>query len=276
MVRGLVTFHRILSGCESGSVEAWKAFLEEYSPVALELCRVYFPSPASLRMELWRVAVARLRERDCVELRKLDHQGEREFLAGLRTLLLLLGGERLPSSAAAADGLTPSVEAVQALLKDQLLVHQQILFLKLAGYSNGTLEKILMVSPRVAKDALERLRAGYPAALGQREDRCLWPGAWNALLHRVQSSRSDHCPSLRQFVRMLDGQATWYDKTPIEQHMGQCLHCLERWTALREVVFWRREAPRLPAEDVETLLAELSFARPHKKRKPFLNLLFGE
>lgn len=270
----MLTFHRILSACETGSPDAWKVFVQEYSPIAHSLCLIYFPFSLEKCKDLWRDVISRLRNRECEQFRALDHQAEREFLVDLRALLLQLGRALQVPSENVMSGAQPTTQSIQALLKDLPLLHQQILFMKLAGYSNGTLEKILMISPQVAKPALERLRPDHSAVLEQQEDRCLWPAAWSAVLSNAQASRSENCPSLRQFVRILDGQATWYDKVPVEQHMSQCLYCLERWTSLREVVFWRREAPPLPPAEAENLLAELSIGEPVRRRTSLLKMLF--
>ena len=271
----MLTFHRILSGCEAGSSEAWRHFLEEYSPVALALCQVYFPSSQKDGTAPWREAVGRLRDHDCEKLRTLDHQGEREFLVDLKLLLLQQLEVVHHGSEKEAGGTRLTLDSIQTLIKDLPLIHQQILLMKLAGYSDRTLEKILMIAPQVAIQALERLRPDYSSALNQLEDRCLWPAAWRAVLSGLRSSRTENCPNLRQFVRLLDGQATWYDKTPIETHMSQCLHCQDRWTSLREVVFWRREAPPVPAASLEKMLGELTIDPRGKRRVSLLKMLFG-
>ena len=41
----LLTFHKILPGCEEGNPEAWKAFLADYTPMALQFFGVYSPWP---------------------------------------------------------------------------------------------------------------------------------------------------------------------------------------------------------------------------------------
>ncbi len=40
----------------------------------------------------------------------------------------------------------------------------------------------------------------------------------------------------------------------MERHVAECLYCLERWTALREVANWLRETKPLPAGDVAAFL----------------------
>jgi hypothetical protein len=69
-------------------------------------------------------------------------------------------------------------------------------------------------------------------------------------------------------IRILDGQASWYDKSPAEAHRTKCLHCLELWTSLLEVVAWDRMRQPWPAEKIEPLLAAIPLKQ--EKRMPSL------
>jgi len=61
---------------------------------------------------------------------------------GLRTFLQDWAATKLESPHPAADPPAPTLQALTALLSGLPLVHQEIAFLTLAGYSRGTLEKI--------------------------------------------------------------------------------------------------------------------------------------
>ncbi len=147
--------------------------------------------------------------------------------------------------------------------------------MKLAGYSDGTLERMLRITPAIAQSALERVQADYSAILEKDRDACLWPAAWLELLARAWSASSADCPPLRQFVRILDGQTSWYEKEPVEKHVGLCLHCLERWTTLRELIYWRHGATPLPEAEVKALVSSLSLQAEPKKENSFLKRVFG-
>ena len=81
-------------------------------------------------------------------------------------------------------------------------------------------------------------------------------------------SETKDCLPLRQMIRVLDGQASWYDKSPAELHRSQCLHCLELWTSMLEVVSWERTRQPWPAEKIAPLLAVIPLKQ--EKRKPSL------
>jgi hypothetical protein len=271
----LITFHKTLAGCEAGNAESWRAFLGDYTPVVFHLADVYLPALREGRAQLWEEMLLALTANNFERLRSFDHQAEREFLADLRSFLLERGATKLEPAADVTRAPRPAPDTVDALLKGLPLIHQELLFLKLAGYSDGTLEKMLRITPAIAQRGLERLQTDYSAVLKKDRDACLWAAAWLELLAHARSAKSADCPPLREFVRILDGQTSWYEKEPIEKHVGLCLHCLERWTALRELIYWRQGVERLPAAEVNALVSGLSLRGEPKKENSFLKRVFG-
>lgn len=268
----MLTFHKIVAGCEAGEADAWRAFLRDYTPIVSEWAHVYLPGLASEDAG-WKDTLATLTTSGFAALRAFDHQSEREFLVGLRTFYLGRSASAL-DPAADAQG-SPSSSLLAETLEGVPLVHQEVLFLKLAGYSNATLEKMFRLTPAVAKSSLSRLEARWPAALDNTSGHGLYPSAWIELLREAGETKSDACPPLHLFVRIQDGQIGWNEKDPAEKHIAGCLHCLDRWTALREIAYWRREAKPVPAAQVEALLAGLPVRESGKKPKPLVKRLFG-
>jgi hypothetical protein len=267
-------FHNILPGCEEGNREAWRGFLANYTPIALELFSVYSAWAPDARLDCWRDALRAMSANQCAILRGFSHQSEREFLVGLRAFLQERAAAKLESKQDAADPPAPTVHTLGALLSGLPLVHQEIAFLTLTGYSQATVEKILRITPAVAGEGLARLRASYARVLERNEDRCLWPSAWLGICAAARADEKKDCTPLRQLVRILDGQATWYDKTPAEEHRTKCLHCLELWTALLEVVAWDRKRQPWPEDKIEPLMVDTP-TLPEKANKSLLDRLFG-
>lgn len=272
----VLTFHRILSGCEEGSREAWQEFLSNYTPVMLRILGIYLPYGRSdAQNEIWRETLGALSVHNLERLRTFDRQSEREFLVDLRVFLLGKGSARLEPGCDAPDAPEPTANTVSGLLKGLPLLHQVVLFLKLAGYSDGTLDGLLRITPAIAQKGLERLQANYSIVLRREQDVNLWPAAWMGLLRHAWAAKAEGCPPLRQFVRILDGQTGWYEKDPLEQHVAECLHCLERWTALREIVYWKREAKPLRSQEVDAFLSCLPVQAEGKTKRSFLRRIFG-
>jgi hypothetical protein len=273
------TFHKVREQCEQGSPDAWRAFLDFYTPLGMHLLKMYLPGDGAEPGRVWEQTLAALAENDFQRFRATVRKSEREFLTDVRALLLdqalqgaasseAVGGATPPAATSAFD-----LESLGKLLEGLPLLHQEMLFLKLAGYTDGSIERMLRMAPRVAQAAFARLEPDYAGALKIESDRCLWPRPWLALLQDARTKKQEACPPLHQFLRIHDGQVSWYDKEPVEKHVCGCRRCLEAWTALREVTYWRKAAPAIAAEQTAKYLGVLSLAAPPKKS--FLKKMFG-
>jgi hypothetical protein len=272
----LLTFHKTLAGCEQGSRGAWQGFVATYTPVMLRFLGVYAPAcDEECKKQVWQKSLRLLCADNFQRLRTFDHQSEREFVVDLRAFLLEAVANQLEPAADNRDTPQPTPETVKELLKGLPLNHQLVLFLKLAGYSDNALEGILRITPSLAQNGVERLRQNYAAILKKEHDGGLWPSAWMDLLRHTWADRTETCPPLRQFVRILDGQTGWNEKESLEKHALECLHCLERWAALREAAHWLREAPPLPADLVDAFLSGLAVKTDPGARTSLLKRMFG-
>lgn len=271
----LLTFHRILSGCESADRAAWEAFAREYTPLIVQLGRLYLPGSIDPLL-VWRAVLVDLGAENFKLLRMLEHQSEREFLADLRVLFLAKGRAMLAQGESTQRSLEPCKSRVGSLLQGLPLVHQEIAFLKLAGYSDQTLERMFRITPSVAQQGLEALKENYGACLGRDEDACPWPDAWLTLLKDARDEKSEACVTVRLFIRIQDGQVGWSEKEPAEAHVTQCLHCLEAWTALQEISYWRTAAPPVPPQDLEPLISGVPHRKETRRPAPLLKRIIGQ
>jgi len=271
-----VTFHKTLAGCEQASRGAWQGFVSTYTPAALRILGVYAPAcDEECKKQTWQEGLRLLCADNFQRLRTFDRQSEREFMVHLRAFLLEVVASRLDPEADNRDAPQPTPAIVKGLLQGLPLIHKLVVFLKLAGYSDTTLERILRITPAVAQGGLERLQPNYAPTLTRERDGGLWPAAWVSLLRHAWTDRTETCPSLRQFVRVLDGQTGWNQKESVEGHVAECLRCLERWAALREITHWLREATALPADRLDVFLTGLPVKADPKARMSLLKRMFG-
>ena len=270
----LLTIHKTLAGCEEGSRAAWQGFVTTYTPAIFRILAVYAPACGEeCQRQLWQESLRVLSADNFQLLRTLDHQSEREFVVGLRAFVVETASNQLDPAADSKEVAGPTPDAVKSLFRGLPLIHQVVMFLKLAGYSDRTLERMLRIPPTVTRKSLERLQENYSMVLNREREAGLWPAAWMNLLRHAWAGKTDACAPLRQFVRILDGQTGWNEKESAEKHVVECLHCLERWTALREVAYWLREATALPVEEVDAFISELPIKADAKK--PSLKRMFG-
>jgi len=266
----LLTYHKIIAGCAAGQREAWQSFLAEYTPAFTGLLGVYLEQQSgSPAWVVWQESLVDLAAERFEPLRSLEQQSEKEFLLGLRRLVLAQASSTMDPgiqpTAAPSSPQHPAIESVQEWSAGLPLVHQQVVFLKLAGYGESAIEKLLRITPSVAQQGLERIRDG---ARMQRAE-------WFSVLEHVWSIGTENCPAPRQLIRIQEGQVSWYDRDPVEQHLVACLHCLELWTALAEVRYWRRESRPLAPAKIEELLAALPMEAAPAKRRSLLRRVFG-
>ena len=269
----LFTFHKIREQSEHGNAAAWRALLDFYGPVFFRLLEIHGAIRRQEASPIVKKMLAELTANGFERLRTTSRQSEREFLGDLRARLL----EMAPEASTSENSQVPASgafepEKVAKLLDGVPLLHKEMLFFKLAGYTENTLERLMRISPRVAEKAFERLAEEYQAARSTEQDRCPWPVAWLAFLKHARSLKTEHCIPAHEIVRIHDGQVSWYEKEPVEKHVSGCLHCLEAWAGLREVGYWRRAADPLSSAEIERLLEVIPVEKPAAKKSFFQRL----
>lgn len=270
-----LTFQKCLPLCEAGDREAWVYLVRNYAPVVFRVLDFYLPSiRGDEQRQFRREMLATLTANQYERLRTFDHLSEREFLMDLRTFLLERGAERLGTSPEPPDVPRLAPDSLAALLQGLPFAHQEVVFLKLAGYSDATTEKIAGVPPSIAAKALEKLAAQYGSILRHDGDSCPWPAQWLGFIRQARTSRTPDCVARRLMVRIVDGQISWYDKSPAEAHLSRCLNCMETWIALREINFLRKDVTPLAPAEVDEFLSAISLAAP-AARGSLLHRWFG-
>jgi len=270
-----LTFQKCLPLCEAGDREAWVYLLRNYAPLAFRVLDFYLPPlRGDEQRHFFQEALASLAANQYDRLRTFDHLSEREFLMDLRTFLLELGAARLGNSPEPPDAPRLTPDSLAAMFQNLPFAHQEVVFLKLAGYSDATAEKIAGVPPSIAAKALEKLAAQYGPILRQDGDSCPWPAQWLGFIRQARTSRTPECIARRLMVRIVDGQISWYDKSPAEAHLSRCLNCMESWIALREINFLRKVAMPLAPAEVDEFLSAISLAAP-AAHGSFLRRWFG-
>ena len=270
----LFTFHKIREQSEQGSVEAWRALLDFYGPLFFRLLEIHGAIPIREASPIVRKMLAELTANGFERLRASSRQSEREFLGDLRALLLGVALDSVTSQKSEVQRTGAfETEKVARLLDGLPLLHKEMLFFRLAGYGENSLERVMRLSPRVAEKAFERLVEEYQAVRQNEQDRCPWPAAWLAFLKQARALKTEECTPAHELVRIHDGQVSWYDKEPVEKHVSGCLHCLEAWTGLREVGYWRRATDPLSASGIAQLIEMIPLEKPPAKKKSLFERL---
>jgi hypothetical protein len=269
----LFTFHKIREQSEQGTAEAWRALLEFYAPAFFRLLEIDGAISAQEALPVVKKMLGDLTRNSFERLRGTSRQSEREFLGDLRAMLLEAATDYLSaknSETLAAGAFEP--DKIAKLLDGLPLLHKEMLFFRLAGYTENTVERVMRLSPRVAEKAFERLAGEYQPARQAERDQCPWPAAWLAFLKQARGLKTENCTPTHEMMRIHDGQVSWYEKEPVEKHVSGCLHCLEAWTGLREVGYWRRAADPISASQIDQLFEVIPVEKTLTK-KSFLQRL---
>ena len=263
----LFTFHKIRQQSEQGKVGAWRALLEFYAPVFFRVLEIEGAISAQEALPVVKRMLGDLTRNSFERLRGTSRQSEREFLGDLRAMLLEAAADELTAKnpETSATGVFEP-DKIAKLLDGLPLLHKEMLFFKLAGYTENTVERVMRLSPRVAEKAFERLAGEYQPARQAERDLCPWPAAWLAFLKQARGLKTENCTPTHEMVRIHDGQVSWYEKEPVEKHVSGCLHCLEAWTGLREVSYWRRAADPHSAAEIKELLEVIPIENTAKKK----------
>ena len=270
----LFTFHKIREQSEQGKVGAWRALLEFYAPVFFRVLEIEGAISAQEGLPVVQRMLGDLTSNSFERLRATSRQSEREFLGDLRAMLMEAAADQVSAKnpeTLAAGAFEP--DKIAKLLDGLPLLHKEMLFFRLAGYTENTVERVMRLSPRVAEKAFERLAGEYQAARLTERDQCPWPAAWLAFLKQARDLKTENCTPTHEMMRIHDGQVSWYEKEPVEKHVSGCLHCLEAWTGLREVGYWRRAADPISASKIDQLFEVIPLEKTLTKKKSFLQRL---
>jgi hypothetical protein len=257
------TIFTMTADCARGERQGWAEFVRDYAPIAHLLLEHYFPT---LRPELDAHVTGvfqRARAGENAWFRDLRFTNDREFLMAMRELVFAF-------ARAAARVPLPEVspEQARALLHDLTVVERELLWVILKGYGVPQTASILMNADsttaavaELAQPRFAQLAAGSPAE----------SGLGRALTELAERAATPECPPLKVFNNLINGQISWQDRDRTEQHLRDCLYCLDRFTSLQEMLWYQRRAQPLGPMQVERVLAGLGFAR----RKGLVERLFS-
>jgi hypothetical protein len=257
------TVFTMAEDCARGARPGWREFVRDYAAMARALIEHYFPT---LRPELSAQVIAvfqRARAEDNAWFRGLSFSNDREFLMAFRELVFAHA-----RSAARIPMAEVSPEQAQQLTRDLTVVERELLWSFVKSYDAPQTAAMLMnaESTAAAVGNIARQRLAQLAPGEVREN-----GLGRALMELAGKSQTPACLPLKTFNNLINGQISWQERDRAEQHLGECLYCLDRFTSLQEIIWYARHAPRLAAPEIEQVLAALGFA---SRRKGLVARLF--
>ncbi|HZU21523.1 MAG TPA: hypothetical protein VE998_01750 [Terriglobales bacterium] len=243
--------------CARGERQGWFEFIRDYAPLGRTLLQHYFPSldPELAQHQLG--VFRRAAEDQNQWFRGLHFSNEREFLMSFRELVFAYGREhaRLPAPPV-------SLEQMRTVMKDLTVVERELLWLSVKGYSAEQIAPIMMNAAATAQAVKDKADLKLAAILPESNADSFRLSA-RVLMEEAERARSEKCLPLKTFNNLINGQISWRERDLAEQHISDCLNCLDRYTAFQEMIRLRKDATALPEAEVESLLDQLGVkARP--------------
>ncbi len=249
------TIFTTAADCERDEALGWQEFVASCAPLARRLLEHYFPS---LQPELDAHVTHVFRQAhkdDNAWFAGLHFANEREFLMAFRELVFACArpAARIPTPEV-------SVEQARALLSDLPVVERELLWMLVKGYDARQTADILMNTDATATalDEKSRERVAQLAPGGRGS------GATRALLELAENARTADCPPLKTFNNLINGQISWHERDRAERHMGECLYCVDRFTAFQEMIWLGRHNHPLSQPEVQRIIGELGLPRKKK------------
>ncbi len=245
------TIFTMAEACAGGERRGWQEFARDYVPLARALLAHYF---YTLRPELDEHVAGvfrRARAGGNTWFRDLRFTNEREFLMAFRELAFAHARPlaRLPAPEI-------SLQDARELTRELSVVQRELFWLCVKGYGTSQVPDILMnveaTAAAVRQLALDRLAQMVP---GGRPE-----GPVTALLEAAEKARTSECLSLKTFNDLINGQIGWQERDRAETHIGECVHCLDRFTSFQEMIWYRRKARPLSEAEAGVVLKNLGFS----------------
>ncbi len=237
----IYTCYEMIRDCRAGRVEGWRYFLSGYVPVIRRVLEHYAPGKPGLLEP----TLAAVRRGDAALFQSLDPAPERRFVAELRQLVLAEIGAPPPE-------FELGLEQVGTAFEPLTLVEKQAAWTETMGYSAAGTGAMLRMAPAT----VEKIRARAAELLRQTVDS--WSRgmlARNGLLlgRAAAASGTGECLSAKAFLDVLDGRATWRGREELERHATRCLHCVDHFCRLAEVLELLRGIQPLSEAETEPL-----------------------
>lgn len=252
------TIFQMSEDCARGERQGWQEFVRDYAGLARTLLVHYFPS---LEPEIGQrvTGVFRRAEADQNQwFRSLHFTNEREFLMSFRELVFAYGREnaRLPSPPV-------SLEQMRAVMADLTVVERELLWLFVKGYTAEQIAPMMMNAAATAQAVKDKADQKLASILPNANADSFRLSA-RVLMEEAERARTEKCLPLKTFNNLINGQISWRERELAEQHISDCLNCLDRYTTFQEMIRLRKDATPLPDPEVEAILDQLGFKKKVK------------
>jgi hypothetical protein len=253
----IYTCYEMVNDCLAGKPEGWSYFAAHYILVIRRLLTHYFPARMNDGELLGRVLTT-LRRPESGLFQTVKAGPERIFLTELRqkvmaALELEFKGAAVP---AAIDA-----ETLLGALSPLTVIEKQAVWFETMRYDAADAARMLRMDPKTVDQVRQKGAALVRGKVDQWSINLL-PENGPLLGHAAAESSGKDCLPPKQFLDMIDGRTTWASRESIDRHVGGCLHCLDHFCRLIEVVDLLRDLQPLADAEAAPYRALLGVPEP--------------
>ena len=225
----IYTCYDMIRDCREGKREGWAYFVSRYVPVLGWLIGHYFPSRKNDAALVERILVS-LRASTASLFDSFDPAPERHFLLALRARVL--GEAELACGSPPAE-YPLDLDTLAEALAPLTLTEKQAVWLETMSYDEQPTSRMLKMAPDTAVRARERAAEMLRVKMSSwRRSVVADNGA--VLIGEALKARTADCLPAKAFLDIIDGRATWSNRSQMERHVNSCWHCIDHFCRLRE------------------------------------------
>jgi hypothetical protein len=249
----IYTCYEMVRDCREDRPEGWRYLAANYVPVIRKLLRHYASDDDAL---VARVLTA-IRKPESSMFQSAEPAPERWFVAELRQKVL---GE-LPDR---APEIEVDPETAAEAFAPLTVVEKQAVWTEGMRYSPEQTGAMLRMAPATVSNMRER---GAEMLRGRLDSwrRSVLEENGLRLGRAAAAARGSDCLSARAFLDVLDGRTTWGGREDLERHVTGCLHCIDHFCRMAEVIELLRGMRPLTEEDASRYARVLG-VEPEKKK----------
>ena len=249
----IYTCYEMVTDCRANRPEGWTHFITNYVPVIRKALAHYVPGKEADPMLLERILLA-VRKPESFVFQATEPPEERWFVSQLRQIVM--AELHSPAAEIALD-----LEQVAAALEPFTMTEKQAAWLETMRYAPEDAGPML----RVSAETVEKVRVRAAELIRGKVDawrRTLLAENGPALGREAAVAQGADCLPGKAFLDVIDGRTAWRGREMMDQHLRGCLHCVDHFCRLLEVVYLLRGSQPLTAEEAEPLLRRLGIEAP--------------
>jgi hypothetical protein len=249
----IYTCYEMIRDCRDNRPEGWEYFIANYVPVIRKLLAHYAnPDEAVVA----RVMAAARDPRSSL-FQSLEPAPERWFVAELR--------QRLMAELTFPDpGIELDLETAAGALASLTVVEKQATWTEGMGYTPDEAGAMLRMAPATVAKIRDRAAELVRGKLDSWRRSVLRENGPHLGRLAAAASGAECLPS-KTFLDVLDGRTTWRGREEMERHVTGCLHCIDHFCRMAEVIELLRGIQPLSEAESEPFRQSLGLGAQKKK-----------